>query len=106
MSRFPDDALALGFSKRVLVGNTSGATGSTASLPNTLANTTAGCVLIASTVATFIRLGQASTVTCSTSTDILISPNDHYVLKTAGWGFIAALSDSTGFMGITAVEIG
>jgi len=103
MSKFPDDAVAAGFSKRVVVGNQAG---NTASLPTTRDGVTAGCVMIAASANAFVRFSITSSVTCSTSTDIFIAQNWPYIFKTAGYGYLAILSDVTGFCGITAVEIG
>jgi hypothetical protein len=102
MSKFPDDAIAAGFSKRLVAGNAL----VTASLPTTRDGVTASCVQIAASVATWVRFGTAASLTCSTSTDILISPNHPHRFKVAGYGFLGVLNDVTGYLSVTAVEIG
>ncbi len=102
MSKFPDDAVSIGFSKRLVAGNAV----VTASLPTTRDGTTASCVQIAASVATWVRFGTASSLTCSTSTDVLISPNHPHRFKVPGYGFLAVLNDVTGYLSVTAVEIG
>jgi|DEB3_MinimDraft_2_1074329.scaffolds.fasta_scaffold00127_5 hypothetical protein len=102
MSKFPDDAIAAGFSKRLVAGNVV----TTASLPTTRDGVTASCVQIAASVATWVRFGTAASLTCSTSTDILISPNHPHRFKVAGYGFLGVLNDVTGYLSVTAVEIG
>lgn len=104
MSRFPDDVIAAGLSKRVLVGNQ---TGTTASIPTTRDGVTAHCVMVSSSANAFVRYSVTSSVTCSTSTDILILGGSYpYKFNVAGLGYLAVLSDVTGFLSITAVEIG
>ncbi len=102
MSKFPDDALAIGFSKRMVAGNVA----VTASLPATRDGVTAKCVLIYASVVTAIRFGLNDQTTASTATDCYVSPNHPYMFKTAGYGWIATLNDVTGYLSVTAVEIG
>lgn len=102
MSKFPDDAWSFGFSKRIAVGNVSTAT----TFPTTRDGVTAGCIMVSCPLETYIRLGTAAGLTCSTATDIRISPNWPHLIKTAGFGWIAGLNDATTSLAITAIEIG
>lgn len=102
MSRFPDDVISAGNSKRVVVGNGT----NTASIPTTRDGVTAQLVLLAASANTFIRYSVTSSLTCSTSTDIFVVANFPHKFNVAGYGYVCALSDVTGFLGITAMEIG
>jgi len=102
MSKFPDDAIAAGLSKRLVAGNAI----VTASLPTTRDGKTATCVQIVASVATWVRFGESSAITASTSTDILLAPNYPHRFKVPGYGYLAVLNDVTGYVGVTAVEIG
>jgi hypothetical protein len=102
MSRYPDNAFAVvGNSVRIAVGNTQ----CTASLPTDAAGNPARCVLITAAGAVNIRFGAQSSVVSSTSTGCLIASGQPYVFKTIGQAFIAAITDTTTSINLTAVEI-
>jgi len=53
-----------------------------------------------------IRFGPTSAVASSTSTGCLIASGQPYIFKTIGQAYIAAITDATTSINISAVEIG